>query len=345
MKSCKIYPPHVLAYILGAVCLVTVFSLPAISDTPPGHTPPFGGAEMVPLRNDRLLLWEKSYEENGRVQIREQNGTWSPVFRLPFNTILKKIKPDGEGFLALGGFKSELGKFPVVALNASGQEIDRWPVDYVWRVYSDASGRWAVTETGLIPLLPQGALGKEIPFPAGDSNPTLPSRFPPGNLVAVSRFPPHIFHRQGANVFCHDTDWSMQYFAHASCERPEPGGWYHDAGEYTSSELNVACGPWLIINEEKKPYSGELIVLDMATGRTLSHRRYSHTPSFACVDEDELAVGSNRLELLQLPLLKPRWQSPVLPGRVAQLVVMEHYFAYKFENKGEILLLPRPAPP
>jgi hypothetical protein len=307
----------------AVLSILMLVSLSAFSDTILHHTPPFVPTGMVPLGDDRLLLWQ----DDGQAQIRDGNGEWSAVLHLPMQKVMQ-IEPEGSGFLALGAPVTPFGASLIVALDPAGRETERWSVAGVWDIKVTPHGRRAVTRTGLLPLLPQAVVGVEEPFPAwGGDQPEEP------------RFPPELLYWQGGMIFCHRADLSLQHFAHARCERPGPAGWIYEDGESTLTP--VACGPWLLVNEGKR--QEQLVVLEMATGKVLARRNYPSRPRIACAGGEELAVGDRNLELVQLPSLKSRWHFPIAKDRVIELIALEHYLAYRGENSPDLLLVPRPA--
>ncbi len=316
------FKPAAMFYRAAMPCMLMLLAMTAFSDTVLRHSPPFVPTGMIALGGDGLLLWR----DDGRMQIRDGNGTWSAALQLPMQKVMR-IRPENAGFLALGAPETPFGTNLIVALDTSGRETQRWSAVAAWDVTVTPQGRWAVTRTGLLPLLPQAVLGTEESFPAWGGDRPAP------------QFPPELLYWQGGTVFCHRADLSLQHYAHARCERPGPEGWFFEAGE--SMLAPIACGPWLLVNQGKR--QEQLAVLDMATGKVLARRDYTGRPRIACAGGNELAVADRNLELVRLPSLKSRWHFSIGKDRVIELAALAHYLAYRGENSPDLLLVPRPA--
>lgn len=309
---------------LMALCGCLAISAAVHSESLLRYLPPFAPTGMVPLGGDSLLLWR----EDGQGQIRDGKGEWTSGFHMPLSRVMH-IKPGNSGFLVLGAPTVPFGPGMIAEMNPAGHEIDRWLVKDAWNLVADFQGRRAVTRSGLVPLLPRGLLGPEEPFPEWHGR-------QPGEV----RFPPEVLSWRGITVFCHRADLSLQYFAHARCERAGPEGWVREGGESMSTP--VACGPWLLVKEGK--HSEQLVVLELATGQERARRSYASEPRLACFGEDQLAVGGKRLELARLPSLKPCWHYPLAKNPVVELIATEHHLVFRGENSPDLLLISRPAP-
>jgi hypothetical protein len=283
----------------------------------------FPGVRLLALRDDQLLLWEV----HGRTQLRRSDGTWTADFQLPVERILD-VEVDGSGYL-LAGVLPQDGPV-VMSMAASGEQMTRWKIagDGAYAVVSDPSGRWAVTRSGTVPLLPDGTTGEVDPYPEGH-------RFGHGKL-------PTVLKHNGATVICYASD-----HARGSCERLGRSGWRFE-GDFI--EPPFSCGAWIITKNRSPSGSGtrvtELAAWSLATGTVAAHTRHRVPPVTACAEPDVLVVGERRIRLVRLPNLESTWSGPVDAGSPVQdVAVTKSLFAYRPYESLDISLLPRPSPP
>jgi hypothetical protein len=308
-------------------CFHLLFAVQAHCENITRYTPSFTITNILALPNDRLLLWA----EDGQIQIRESNGELNPVARLPFEKIID-IKPKGSGILVLGEPKLAFGASPIFALDAKGNAIDHWSVAAVREIYADESGDWAMQfKNEVIELMPGGLLGKSEHIPEWTKQPARPRR--------LSSLPLqwHRYYWQGITVYCHNADLSKEGSASARCERPGTEGWAY-IGSLTLSDPVITCGQWLIMHVGKS--AQKLIVLDFKSGKVMGNSEDFKSSPKVCSGDNNLLIGTNRLELVQLPSLKSVWQSPVQPSLIVMLAATERYFAYRLAKGQDIYVWP-----
>ncbi|MDD1619925.1 MAG: hypothetical protein LUQ11_00475 [Methylococcaceae bacterium] len=301
---------------------ISLATLPALADGVEHHTPPFLPTGMAMFNTDSLLVWR----DDGRLQIRDGKGVWSAVVQLPMQKIMQ-IRPDASGLLALGAPETPFGPSLIIALDPAGKESERWSVAGAWDITVSADARQAVTLSGVRPLLPQAAVGAEQAFPKWA-----------GKRPENPQFPPKLLYWEAATIYCHPADLSMQHYAPARCERPGAEGWIYEYGE--SMQAPVACGPWLVVNEGK--HQEQLTVLEMATGKIRSRRKFHSHPRIACAGEDQLAIAERSLEQAQLPALNSTWHASIGKDQIIELAALPRYLAYRTEKSLDVILMPSP---
>lgn len=303
------------------------------------HHPSFPVTGMVVLTGDRLLLWHG----RGRAQLRDPNGRWSDVFRLPveepepvtrdgalaYRPGIIAIVPDDEGILILDEAPPGEKGFSVLLTNLTGEVLDRWRIEqYALAITSDHQGRRVLTVDGVIPLLPRGTFGDIETFPADDDD-------------HATHHNPLLLEWQGTTIFCRDANLTMADNAPVQCRRLGEGGWHFEQGFGVARPAR--CGSWLLLWDGINDC--RLTVRSLVTGKIISKKTFSQRPVMACAAQDGLWVGIHGVQLLNLPTLTTRWRLAGKTGRIENIVVSETYVAYEEEGAGElndIVLMARP---
>ena len=299
----------------------------AASKRPSIVLPDRGYGGLLALPGGRTVLWRN----NGRLQIRSGDGSWSPLIDL--GLVLYQVMPGPAGILARAERESadRTGHPTVVSLDTDGKALDRWEVNQlrdvasadgrVWgTAFGERSLRWGPVQHGNVETNPRRKGDRLLELVRGGR---IEERGALETDATIAAF--HVGPAGPLRIDCFPEN-EFEGGSHVSyCVAVGDSGW-RKIGSW--DRLPFPCGAYLIEIFDPLARAGmrarpsektQITVRRLENGTVAMERPLTPGRLIVCGAPGELLVARNDVEGWSLPELKPLWKRHNPQGAVTAL--------------------------